>query len=63
LGSEPSLSSVTLADHGVAADESDEDNYYQDNMFVNRSLRNIRGSASKRRMAKRKSSAGMSHYD
>ena len=59
LGSEPSLSSVALVDHGISPDADDDDNpFYNDNIFVNRSLRNIRGSASKRRMAKRKTSTG-----
>lgn len=41
LGSEPSLSSVNLADHGIQGLEDDDD----DEMLVNRSLRSIRGSA------------------
>ena len=44
LGSEPSLSSVNLADHGIQGLEDDDD----DEMLVNRSLRSIRGSAKER---------------
>jgi len=50
LGSEPSLSSVNLADHGIQGLEDDDD----DEMLVNRSLRSIRGSA-KRKIQKIKS--------